>query len=313
MSHTFWNKGLTLLGALLGLFLVSSANAGARYSGTSFVIVVTDEGIVVGADVLRLRSFTGNSRKPELVPMPLSPKFRVCATNVVCGITGSSNIEFGASPNDPTEIRKCGHFKFDFDSWLPQIETDAKPVAQGAPATVARLIWEKAQSTFANLSCYMKLPQGKFLKEGDGPFMFLVAGYSEDSELAQFYAIKIQLDPDKRELRFPNPEKIFPQCRTPKLPRTFFAGFHSHMDAARGLSEPERSAFSSFLYQRRIVAKAVFQDATPSLQEAAATAASYLDVEGRFNPMVGGGSSITILRKGKPTILVQMPPISPSN
>src|ERR1700676_3652844 len=159
VSFTFYIlTQLIVLPALMCALSIGDARPDAIDSGTSFVIALTDQGIVFGADVMRLRSFTDDPSRHELVPVLTSPKFRICGTDVVCGVTGSSAIEFGALPNDSAEVRKCGHFKYDFDDWLTQIETEAPSGGRASPAMLAKMIWGKAQSSFSHLSCYMKLP-----------------------------------------------------------------------------------------------------------------------------------------------------------
>jgi len=271
--------------------------------GTSIVIALTDQGVVFGADLLREVSSTSDPGNHRLVPIPSAPKFRMCGTNIVCGIAGVAHVEFGA-PAPNSEAGKCGHFMFDFDNWITHIAQEA--TEQLSPSIVATNIWKDVRLRFAPLNCYVRLPEGQFLKDGDGPFMFLIAGYPKDGQVPEFYAVKIQLDANKESLLFLPPEAQF-TAGSGLLPSIFFAGHYAHMTAAESGQDPEASSFASFLAQRRPQARIAARESSATLQEVVAQVASYLDVESEFDEKVGGGSSIMILQKGKLPILLTMP------
>jgi hypothetical protein len=272
--------------------------------GTSIVVALTDQGVVFGADVLREVSSTSDPGNHRLVPMPGAPKFRMCGTNIVCGIAGVAHVEFGA-PGPTSDTGKCGYFMFDFDNWITHIAQET--TEQLSPSVVATKIWKDVQVRFAPLNCYVRLPEGQFLRDDDGPFMFLIAGYPTDGQVPEFYAVKIQLDANKESLRFLPPEAQFTASSGLKPPSIFFAGHYAHMTAAESGQDPEASSFTLFLAQRRPLARIAARDSSATLQEVVAQVASYLDVESEFNEKVGGGSSIMILQKGSMPMLLTMP------
>ena len=139
--------------------------------------------------------------------------------------------------------------------------------------------------------------------------MFVVAGYPTGSESPEVYAVRVQYDRQNAKLVYPAPEKIFPNGLQ-KLPMCFVAGNQKRFDAIKEGREPFNSIFRD-LRERRLTRTAlILKDAPTALQETIAWVAAFIDVESEFNPNVGGGSSIALIRKGQPATILFMPQIA---
>jgi len=125
----------------------------------------------------------------------------------------------------------------------------------------------------------------------------------------EVYAVRVQYDRQNEKLVYPAPEKIFPSS-SEKLPVCFVAGDQETFDGIRESREPFIPIFRSFYSKRLTRTTLILKDASTALQETVAWFAGFIDLESQFNPNVGGGSSIAVIRKGQPTSIVFMPQIT---
>jgi hypothetical protein len=275
---------------------------------TVVVIVLTEDGVVLGADHMREETSESDPDIQEL-KVGYYPKFAICGPDIVCSSTGLSFIEVDCSFETAPGVWAGGELKYHFYSWLPRIEDNDRISGQASPKKLAQMIWEKARSTFEPIECLLKTKKRHPFIEDDGLVMFLVVGYSQDSQLPQFFSVRVQIDRENMRLRYLRPDHVFPQNLEERLPAIFHTGDDKHVAAARKGFNPEASRLREILPKRRMRASVLMTDSPRSLQEAVAIVASLIDVESEFNPKIGGGSSIMVLRRSEPPQIIHIPEI----
>ncbi len=291
---------ILLLGALVPGATVTTDSP--IIHGTALVVGIAAEGIVVGQDHLRAAG-------SETIK-PIIQKFSFCGSEIVCGTSGLAQHNFSCSFKDSAGTQRGGQLEYSSYSWLAAIEKESGISAKISPKSIADSIWKKASSTFDPIECfYFHTKEGQAQIYDDGPVMFVVAGYPSGSELPEAYAVRVQYDRQNAKLVYPAPEKIFPNGLQ-KLPVCFVAGNQERFKAIREGREPFSSIFRAFLSQRLTRTALLLKEAPTTLQETVAWVAAFIDLESEFNPNVGGGSSIALIRKGQAATILFMPQIA---
>ena len=271
--------------------------------GTALVVGIAEEGVVLGQDHLR-------SAGSEILK-PIIQKFSFCATDVVCGTAGLAQHNFSCLFKDSAGVQRGGQLEYNSYSWLRAIRNEGSVSGDASPKGIAERIWKKARATFDPIECfYFHTKEGQSQIEFEGPVMFVVAGYSNASESAEVYAVRVQYDRQNSKLVYPAPEKIFPNG-SQKSPACFVAGNQERFDAIKEGREPFIAIFRGFYSQRLARTTLILKDTPTALQETVAWVAAFIDLESQFNPNVGGGSSIAVIRKKQMTTTIYMPQIAP--
>jgi hypothetical protein len=270
--------------------------------GTALVVGIAEEGVVIGQDHLRAAG--------SEIFKPIVQKFSFCASEIMCGTSGLSQHNFSCLFKDSAGAQRGGQLEYNSYSWLAAIEKESSVSGKTSPKSIANKIWKKASSKFDPIECfYFHTKEGQAQIDSDGPVIFVVAGYPSGSESAEVYAVRVQYDRQNSKLVYPAPEKIFPNG-SEKLPVCFVAGNQERFDAIKEGREPFISIFRGF-YSRRLTRTTLILKETPTaLQETLAWIAAFIDLESQFNPHVGGGSSIAVIRKGQSPSFVFMPQIA---
>lgn len=252
---------------------------------------IAAEGVVLGQDHLRAAG--------SEILKPIIQQFSLCASHIVCGTSGLAQHNFSCLFKDSAGVQRGGQLEYNSDSWLNAIRNKEGVSSDASPKGIADAIWTEARATFDPIECfYFHTKEGQNqIKTDDGPVMFVVAGYSSGSESAEVYAVRVQYDRQNAKLVYPAPEKIFP-TGSEKLPASFVAGDQDRFDGIRESREPFISIFRGFYSKRPTRTTLILKEASTALQETVAWVAAFIDLESQFNPNVGGGSSIAVIRKG---------------
>jgi len=90
----------------------------------------------------------------------------------------------------------------------------------------------------------------------------------------------------------------------------YVIGDQDVFNAVKANQDPFAAIFRGFYAKRLLAAQLSLKDSPAATQEAVAWVASFVDLEREFDERVGGGGSITILRKGHPPDVIRMDKIS---
>jgi hypothetical protein len=275
---------------LTGCLSWSSHSPRVYPHGTVVFTLVLRDGLVMAAD--GLTTFVAEKGNGIAAPYrgAAEPKIAICGRRFLCGMAGVNPFPKGLGIN------------YDFQKWITTFS-----VPQSSPEHFANIILLKARDTFRTFGSI--LLTDPFWRSKNAPqdlVDFQIAGYL--GQKPQVCNVRIEVDHQREELRYHEPECFNPVWNTPN--RTSFYHFPLSMgDSIEELlkgTTPEAQFAAEILPQSVDTAKALFPKFRPAMQELVGDAAAFVRVTERFNPgQVGGVTTIGVIEKGRPPAVFQ--------
>jgi len=197
------------------LLLVCTSSA----SATTVLVIITPDGIAVGADSKIITIYFGGESGPQSEP---TTKVFVIHDRIAVGTIGLGSEDITTLDNKPL-------FSYDPDSWLRQIEK--KTPKDISVRQLIDIIKSESGSTFSRLDQLIRSGTIKQQEADLQEFTYLVAGF--ESGVAIVEEIHFEVDWNNRQLVGPTVESIFPY---PDARADF--GFHvGHGSYAHAISQ----------------------------------------------------------------------------